>query len=582
MNMRKLTLLALAAAFTVSIVMYCGRNPIAGNGTQIGNPVASMLYNPGGTPAKNAKVTFCPASYNPKTGLAKMAPTVDSTTTDTNGNYFITLNTGTYTVTASGDSGLAFTDSIIVIKTDTVRPNPDTLKPAGSIRGVVRLEEGGDPRTIFILFMGTRTFTWPDDQFGNFTSGAMAAGHYRVRLITTTPDYLPLDDTLTVNAGHDDTLADTIVLKYNGIPVPKNVRIVYDTLKQIVNLSWDSASANLVSSYNIYRRNVGLNTILAMINTSPVTGSSYRDTTGVQDSTYEYRVAAVNAGTMEGTKSAAVRVVIHPAFHLSDSILISSSGWVRLDVDTLGNAYVGENNNITRYDRSTKAVTGSWSLAVTFGKIQQLKWLNDTALIVATTGKIGRYILGDSTVRTLCTDSAILVISLSNDTVFYIQGLWPDPNCKIKKLVPGADSGLTVISVNTHLPSLGVNDIENLTVTQSTILFSVYRTIPGTTEDREDVYQADHDGKNLILVSSLPWYTNQGASFSVAGSSYYLSTHEYIASTGINITTFREYALPNGEILAQWKNFDAYCELVRIIQSQVYVKTLGRIYVYSK
>ena len=117
-----------------------------------------MLRNPGGSPAKNAKVVFYPVNYNPHTGgLDKTATTAtpDSTTTDNNGNYTITLDTGTYNMLANGDSGLAYQDSITTIKGDTVKPPPDTLKPAGTIQGIIQMQPGDDPRTVFILFMGT-------------------------------------------------------------------------------------------------------------------------------------------------------------------------------------------------------------------------------------------------------------------------------------------------------------------------------------------------------------------------------------------------------------------------------------------
>jgi len=306
MNMRKLTLLVLCGSTAFLLAVQCA-NP--GSGTETGNGlVTAMLYNPGGSPAANADVRFCHHDNDPRPGHD--SGVVGSTKTDANGNYTITLDPGPYTIEASGDSGLAYQDLITAVKGDTVRPNPDTLKPAGSIKGIVRLEEGGDPTTVFILFMGTRTFTWPDDTSGSFTSDSMAAGTYRVRILTTTPNYKTLDTNLGVIAGAIDSLPQPIVLKFIGIPTPKNVRIVYDTLKQIVNLSWDSANASLVSYYNVYRRNVTADSTPVKINASPVRAASYSDSTGTQDVTYEYQVAAVNASASEGTKSAAVSVEI--------------------------------------------------------------------------------------------------------------------------------------------------------------------------------------------------------------------------------------------------------------------------------
>jgi hypothetical protein len=328
----------MALALAVALLIARCASPIAGNTSETGNSkIASLLYNPGGTPAANAKVRFCPHDYNPRPDSG--SGTVDSTTTDANGNYAVTLPAGTYTLTASSDSGMAYQDAITAIKGDTVRPHPDTLRPAGTIHGTVRLEEGGDLTTIFILFMGTRTFTMPDS-FGNFTSDLMAGGRYRVKILTTTPDYVPLDDTLKVTAGQNDTLPDTIVLKYNGIPVPKNVRIAYDTLKQIVTLIWDSANASLVSSYNVYRKNVDSNTVPIRINASPVTATIYSDSTGVQDMRYEYRVASVNSGAMEGGKSAGVITIITSAFTISDTLFKISGILGSFDMDKEGNLYL--------------------------------------------------------------------------------------------------------------------------------------------------------------------------------------------------------------------------------------------------
>jgi hypothetical protein len=208
--MKKLTdtLAYLLGLTCTAAFLHCApMKPEAGNSSQTGNPaVAAMLYNPGGSPAVHAKVRFCPHNYNPQPDSG--VGTVDSTLTDANGNYIITLSAGsTYTITASSDSGMAYKDSITAIKGDTVRPDPDTLRPAGTIKGIVLLENGGDPTTVYILFMGTRTFTMPD-ALGNFTSDSMAGGTYRVRVLTTTQNYKTLDTTFSVIAGTQTMLSD--------------------------------------------------------------------------------------------------------------------------------------------------------------------------------------------------------------------------------------------------------------------------------------------------------------------------------------------------------------------------------------
>ena len=178
--MKALFFLSLAVAVAV---LQCA-NPSAGTGSTTESRVASILYNPGGSPAANATVKFYPINYNPRTsGLGKITAKVDSATTDANGGYTAKLDTGAYNILAQGDSGVAYQDSIVVVKDSTVHPAVDTLKAPGSIRGVVRLQPGDDARKVFIIALGTNTFSSPEDAIGNFALSDMAEGKYKVRIM---------------------------------------------------------------------------------------------------------------------------------------------------------------------------------------------------------------------------------------------------------------------------------------------------------------------------------------------------------------------------------------------------------------
>lgn len=349
-NNRAIKVLFVAVLVPCAALLRCGANPNSG-GTETGDSkIASMLFNPGGSPAVSAKVCFRHHDNDPRPGHD--SGVVDSTYTDANGNFTITLDPGTYTIEASGDSGLAFQDSITAIKGDTVHLHPDTLKPAGTIRGVVQLQPGDDPRTVFILFMGTRTFTWPDDSLGNFTSGTMAGSRYRVRILTTTPNYDMMDTSFTITAGVDAALPDTLRLHYTGIPVPTGLRIVYDTLKQIVTLIWNKpVNGRAVQSYTIYRKRSDSATFVNI--KGGVTDTTYSDSTGVQDQMYEYRVAVVDTQNTTGVMSAGVNAEIMGIFFVSDSIV--KGGAVGVDgnfgqfgrgvLDSTGNFYITDNTN---------------------------------------------------------------------------------------------------------------------------------------------------------------------------------------------------------------------------------------------
>jgi hypothetical protein len=315
----------------------CVKSPITNNGTGSTTETAmvrGMLYLPDGkTPASGVRVHICPKNSladTSGTGLSKRAAVLsatDSVVTDSAGRYAFdtTLDTGTYVIAGASGNNAVLIDSVPVKSKDTtVILPPDTLKPVGALKGVIRLSEGGDPRKVFILVFGVDRFARVDTS-GYFKITGLAEGKYDLRLISSLDNYGVLDTNAVPIRSADTTDLDTISLPFTGIPTPKNVSLSYDTLKQIVTLVWSKADTALVKSYSVYRRNVGSNTVAVRINLSPVADTVYRDSTGVQDQTYEYVVAAVNSANMEGTKSAAVSASVSSAFKLLDSLYLGYS-----------------------------------------------------------------------------------------------------------------------------------------------------------------------------------------------------------------------------------------------------------------
>jgi len=296
----------------------CSNSPkdVAGTGSGTESAlVMGHIYYPDGTPASNAIVQLIAADQDPRTS-SLVAATV---TTDVNGRYSIkSLTAKTYNLLAEGDSGKAFHDSIKV-DDDTLELS-DTLHDPGILRGIVKLEGDIDTGYIFVILLGTNTYATADTN-GNFTLADMPAGTYNTLVLTTVPEYASVDTELTVHVGADEWMNDTIFLRNTGVPIPENLSITYDTLRQIVTLTWAKADTALAKGYYVYRRNVDSNTILTRINTSPITDTLYRDSTGIQDQTYEYRVSAIDKNATEGTKSAGVSVTIVERFVLvNDSI----------------------------------------------------------------------------------------------------------------------------------------------------------------------------------------------------------------------------------------------------------------------
>jgi hypothetical protein len=422
----KIILFAVIAAACFLLVIHCW-SPLAGNGSQVPNgTVSAMLYNPGGSPAAHATVRFCSHDYNPRPDSG--SGTADSTITDINGNYFITLDTGVYTVTANGDSGLTFRDSIKAIGGDTVRPNPDTLKPAGTIRGVVKLEDGGDPRTVFILFMGTRTFTWPDDSSGNFSSDPMAGGKYRVRILTTLPDYEVMDTSFVVRAGRDSIILQAITLKYNGIPVIKGVKATLDSQRISVTVSWNRVNNTVVAGYNVYRCNVD-----STLGTVPINKTLVKDTFFIDDDliqrqgqTMMYKVKAVNGnGDLSRNFSDGMQVTIISNFFLMDSIMTNSTP-VNIEVDRWGNIYAflgtGEIDTYIHNSTDTIKFTLNHPNAYDWQFGRQIDDSGNIYLIV--TDSLMKFDSSGNYVGTIChrTTSSINYFRIQSELVYLLLG----------------------------------------------------------------------------------------------------------------------------------------------------------------
>ncbi|MBN1760819.1 MAG: hypothetical protein JW863_20995 [Chitinispirillaceae bacterium] len=121
-----------------------------------------------------------------------------------------------------------------------------------------------------------------------------------------------------------DTVEITVVPKDTaGAPsAPQGLSLSYDTLLQIVTLTWNPNAESDVAGYNVYRKHSDSDFV--KINAAVVTDTLYRDSTGIQDQTYEYKITAVDNTDNEGEKSMGVSVQVVGAFRLLQTLKIDS------------------------------------------------------------------------------------------------------------------------------------------------------------------------------------------------------------------------------------------------------------------
>ncbi|MBN2513539.1 MAG: hypothetical protein JXB18_11425 [Sedimentisphaerales bacterium] len=396
------------ALFLLSIYLGCSPTgpDVAGDGSQTGNAaVVGVLYNPDGTPAKNAKVYFITYNHQPtlKKALAKTLATMavgDSTTTDSTGTFsFDSMSADTYNVFGEGpDGNLSYQDSV-VITGNTANPDtvpPDTVKLPGSLAGFLKMEPGDDPRTVTMYVIGATKYALPESD-ASFSLAEMAEGTYRVRILSTLDKYLPLDTTLTIDAGTELNLPDSIVLPLK-IPKITDFTVNYDTLKQIVTLSWDQADKSRITGYNVYRKHVDSTAV--KLNVQALTDTFYVDSTGVQDETYIYSVVGVDLNGDEGIKVSGDSVAILSAFEFSQTVVSTGSNDgqvlqpIGIDIDAHGNLYVadGGNSRVQKFDS-----TGQFLL--NFGEYGSLdsQFIGPVDLAVDSAGYI--YVLDEMTLK---------------------------------------------------------------------------------------------------------------------------------------------------------------------------------------
>jgi hypothetical protein len=313
----------------------CSDDKVAGGGSETDNSalVSGYIYGINGAPVQDAKVRFVPVNHNPSAGHKALAAT-DSAITDSTGWYGLnTLQPGSYNLLAANtnSSQLAYDDSV-AITGDTNKLGTETLQLPGSIRGIVKLLPGDNATTVSMFAFGTFNMTGAELD-GSFSFSNLAAGTYRVRISSYLDKYLPLDTLLTVQAGVDFPLVDTIALPL-AIPVPKNVKLAYDTLKQIVTLTWDRADTAVVKGYNVYRQHLGsADSLLTHVS---IKDTIYFDSTGVQDESYIYRVVSVNLSDELGVKTAGNSITIENAYYVSDTLFTAGGKINAITIDKHG------------------------------------------------------------------------------------------------------------------------------------------------------------------------------------------------------------------------------------------------------
>ncbi len=116
-------------------------------------------------------------------------------------------------------------------------------------------------------------------------------------------------------SGVDSVLEDTIWISLNQMPALHELELDYDTMKQVVTLSWPSVQTEEVAQYAVYRRRE--QPAMEPYARVPASDTSFADSGVIQDSRYEYAVVAVDSDGNEGPLGAVISLTAHGAFEMT-------------------------------------------------------------------------------------------------------------------------------------------------------------------------------------------------------------------------------------------------------------------------
>jgi hypothetical protein len=159
-----------------------------------------------------------------------------------------------------------------------------------SVSGTITPSSGGNGATITLS--GATSATTTGDSSGNYSFAGLANGTYAVTPGNRGFAYNPTSQNAAVNGAN--------ISGVNFTATPQQVHSVA--------LSWN-ASTSTVSGYNIYRSTLSGGSYLR-INSSPVAGLSYTDSTVQNTVTYYYVTTAVYANGVESSFSNQASAVI--------------------------------------------------------------------------------------------------------------------------------------------------------------------------------------------------------------------------------------------------------------------------------
>jgi hypothetical protein len=333
------------------LMLYCSPSLTDGNGSGVGSGktagiVNGMFYKPDGiTPACGAVVEVRSRNITAviaTDGINETGSPHYRTVTNNNGYFaFDTIDSGLYVIEGNDNQGnMVLLDSIrITTPAETLTLSSAILEPAGAIRGMVSLNDDSNPLQVFVLAFGIDRFSQVKAD-GSFLFSGLAAGVYKLKILSIDPEYGPKDTSGITVISNDTINLGTVKLPLRKQQVPE-LKVGYDPYLIQATLTWSCEPQSAAKGYNIYRfpRTVEeSDSVVSMsrpLNTRLVNETVFIDSfknfsnelefaeSGFflqQGLHFTYRVSVVDSTDNEGPLSNEVEVILSSVLEPFDSI----------------------------------------------------------------------------------------------------------------------------------------------------------------------------------------------------------------------------------------------------------------------
>jgi hypothetical protein len=490
-----------------------------------------MLLGPNGTdPAAGAEVHLRTITALADTSGA-LSSDVTLVKTDASGAYALNnVDTGLYVIEGIDSANNRVIKDPVHVTTTKKQLGADTLRPCGAIKGKIFLSEGGDPGKVLVLAYGTDKLAWSATD-GSFKVKNFAGGKYKLHILPLLPEYNSLDTGAITVLFAETTDVGTLSLPFNGIPAPKNVSLSYDSLKQIVAVSWNRPVSNKnFKGFKVFRRDIDSNTTPTPISPTLLTDTVFFDSTAIQDRTLEYAVACVDTPGNLGKLSAGLSVAITSVIKIVSAWGDSGTGQgqlvypLKIAVDDSGYIYAADNGQ-KRVQKFTSTGVFVLQFPDTFAQINSVCTDKNGNVYIADlmANKVVKYsgagVYGFSigvpgeqyNCATVDNNGAILIVGTTNNQGY----IWEYDSIGNPVNSWQTDFGNLAISLGTDsaIYSCGKNVITKYSRINGSPVSSW--TIPGTTATAHNAYDIKLTSAGAVIVTDIE--SNQIFIFSPAG-----------------------------------------------------------------